>query len=102
MSKNRTNKEFLQLKSVTPEEWHKRVMQVPQKCRTEVAHMVWWDYFSQRECLDRWPHLDEFLRRPKWNSPTENELQAGLIRCGYSPKRALQRVTNKMFNKNEA
>lgn len=46
--------------------------------------------------------MDEFLRRPKWKGPTEDELQAGLIKCGYSPKRALQRVTNKMFNKNEA
>jgi hypothetical protein len=85
----------MMLKRVTPKQWFTRVNNVPKKMQTEVAHVVWWDWFSGRNVTQRWPHLDTFIKRPKWHQPTDAQIVEGLMLCGYSQAYATKRITNK-------
>ena len=83
------------LKRVSPKQWRNRVASVPKKMQTEVAHVIWWDWFSGRDVTERWPDLDTYIRQPKWNKPTDAEIVAGLMLCGYSQPYATKRIGNK-------
>ena len=80
---------------VSPATWRALVDNVPAEYQCEVAHIVWWDWFSGRLVAERWPHLDRYLKKPVWNKPTNEELVRGLMLCGYSHKHAVSRIGNK-------
>jgi hypothetical protein len=83
------------LKRMSPRQWRNRVDAVPLKMRTEVAHVIWWDWFAGRSVTERWPDLDTFIKRPKWHQPTDTEIVTGLMLCGYSQAYAIKRIGNK-------
>lgn len=93
MSKN--NIELIAKRQVSPATWKALIAKVPKNCRCEVAHIVWWDWFGGRIATERWPHLDQYLRRPVWSKPTDDEIIEGLVLCGYSEKHAISRIGNK-------
>lgn len=95
MNKPKKDREYLRLRKVKPEEWRERVLRVAKKARTEVAHIIWWDHFSQRNCTERLPHMDDFLRKPVWNKPSDKQIIAGLMACGYSEGKATRRIGSK-------
>jgi hypothetical protein len=88
----KTSGETTRLKKVAPQQWRARVTALPVKIRTEVAHVVWWDWFACRPVTERWPHLDTFIKRPKWHQPTDAQIIEGLIACGYSQAYATKRI----------
>jgi hypothetical protein len=88
----KTSGETTRLKKVAPQQWRTLVAALPVKIRTEVAHVVWWDWFAGRHVTERWPHLDTFIKRPKWHQPTDAQIIEGLILCGYSQAYASKRI----------
>lgn len=54
--------QWLSLRNLLPEEWVQRVEALPAKARPQIARMVWWDFFSERTVLERWPHFDHYLQ----------------------------------------
>ncbi len=83
---------------VSPQQWRTRVAAVPKKMQTEVAHVIWWDWFSGRDVSERWPDLDIYIKRPKWHQPTDAQVIEGLMLCGYSQRYATKRIINKTNN----
>jgi hypothetical protein len=61
--------------------------------RIQAASIIRWDYYSGREVVDGWPHLDGYLGA--WTKDiriTPADLRAALVQCGYTPKLAKERV----------
>lgn len=79
------------LKDRTPEVWLERVLQLPEVHQSPVARIVWWDYFAERTQDKRWPHLDRWL---DWDGrdARNRDLIEGLVRVGYAPIYAWERV----------
>jgi hypothetical protein len=47
---------------VTPAEWARRVNMIKSiPTRLQVASIVWWDHFSNRQANEAWPHLDALV-----------------------------------------
>ena len=82
-------------RKITPQQWLDLVMQTPESCRCEVAHIIWWDWFSGRDTVNRWDALDGFLKNPTWNKPSDRLIINALVACGYSPQHAANRIGNK-------
>jgi hypothetical protein len=101
MPKTKTSGESTRLKKVAPQQWRSRVAALPLKIRTEVAHVIWWDWFSGRNVSERWPHMDSYIRRPKWHQPTDAQIIEGLILCGYSHGFAAKRIRENSNVKNK-
>lgn len=89
------NMDLIAKKKITPQQWLDLVMKVPKSCRCEVAHIIWWDWFSSRETGQRWNALDLFLKNPTWSKPTDETLIKALMGCGYSDTHASNRIGNK-------
>jgi hypothetical protein len=87
--------ELMVKKKITPKEWLAMVMTVPKAYRCEIAHMIWWDWFSGRQTTERWSELDLFLKNPTWSKPTDAQLIKGLMLCRYSETHAANRIGNK-------
>jgi hypothetical protein len=92
MLKTKTSGETTRLKKIAPQQWRSRVAALPLKIRTEVAHVIWWDWFGGRNVTERWTHLDTFIKRPKWHQPTDAQIIEGLMLCGYSQAYASKRI----------
>ncbi len=93
MAKNKTR--LRHFRAISGEEWLRRVLTVPKKHRHHVAYIIWWDWFSIRECVDRWPHLDHFLYKTDRSEPSLPDLIKGLITCGYTEAEATLRIDKK-------
>lgn len=78
---HRACKEKKELKARSPEYWAEVVALVPAKARNAVARVVWYDYFSQQEVPERWPHLDWYL--DTFDEPPMQEFVNGLLAVGY-------------------
>lgn len=98
---------------LTPQQWAERVLQVPDEIRPQVARVVWYDWFGQRESHERWPHLDCYLKNASFGhlialrvagatreqiaeadygkSLSQSELAEQLIALGYPPNYAMKR-----------
>jgi uncharacterized protein YjeT (DUF2065 family) len=92
------------LKSREPDEWKRLIkkLTIPylpmpafgvtdEHIRTNVACIVWWDFFGGRPTTDRWPHLDIYLKRPYVWLPRAVMIE-GLVILGYPPKWAEARI----------
>ena len=82
-------------RKITPQQWLGLVMKTPKTCRCEIAHIIWWDWFSGRETANRWNALDLFLKNPVWSKPSDATLIKALMNCGYSEQHATNRIGNK-------
>lgn len=80
------------LKALNPEDWRKAIRRLPLEIRAEVARVVWWDWFSDRQHGERWPHLDEYLEPPFHFQPEMGRIVDGLVMVGYSWDRAVNRM----------
>lgn len=92
---SKLNMDLIAKRKITPREWLDRVMNVPTSARCEVAHIIWWDWFSGRLTTERWNELDLFLKNPTWSNATDRQIIKGLMQCGYAETHAINRVGNK-------
>ena len=81
------------LKRKHPLEWLADIRRLPQKVQSNIARVIWWDYFAKREVAQRWPHLDEYLKQPMVELNKAETIKY-LRRCEYSEKQAEQRITD--------
>ena len=92
--KNPERNARLRLKRRKPEVWLALLSDIePADLRIQAASIIWWDYYSGREVVDGWPHLDGYLGA--WTKDiriTPADLRAALVQCGYTPKLAKERV----------
>ncbi len=52
--------------------------------RIQAASIIWWEYYSGREVVEGWPHLDGYLGG--WTKDiriTPADLRSALVQCGY-------------------
>lgn len=91
----RLNMDLIAKRKITPHQWLDLVLKAPKTCRTEVAHIIWWDWFSGRETSKRWDTLDSFLKNPTWSKPSDEIIIKALVNCGYSHAHATNRIGNK-------
>ncbi len=86
----------------TPEEWKAAVDSITDAAvRTQVACVVWWDFFGHRPAKSPWPHLDEL--RAQWNKSIQLDssvVRDALIQVGYPAKVAHDRATGYDVNRN--
>ena len=59
--------------------------------RAHCACLIWWDWFGQRNCLERWAHLDFYVKRRFVRVSTTDTI-AGLVVCGYTLDMAITRM----------
>jgi len=93
--------ELLKLKRLrirTPEEWVERLNALPDSIREFAARLVWWDYFALRTVGERWPHLDEYIRKFTTEEAPYGPLVEALIELGYPEKTALTRADDPRSN----
>lgn len=76
-----------------PLEWLHDIRSLPKKVQTNIARIVWWDWFAAREVQDRWPHLDSYINGPMINLNREETVKH-LLECGYSEKAANGRISD--------
>lgn len=87
--------ELLKLKHLrtrTPEEWVERINALPSSIREFAARIVWWDWFAGRTVAERWPHLDEYIRKFTHAEAPYAPLVEALETLGYPEKTALTRA----------
>jgi len=63
---------------------------LPRHLQNGVARLVWWDYFADRGCTQRWKQLDWALNTH--DEPEIEEWQQALIGLGYPEAAAVRRV----------
>ena len=80
-----------ELEQLSPETWREKLMALPQKIRSAVARIIWWDFFSQRLVKNRWHHIDDLLSGP---DATGKEIRKGLEICGFNVKMSRTRVSS--------
>jgi hypothetical protein len=80
-----------ELEQLSPKDWRERIMILPEKIRSAVARIIWWDFFSQRTVKNRWNHLDDILSGP---DATGEEIREGLEICGFNRKMSHARVSS--------
>jgi hypothetical protein len=77
-----------------PKRWRNAIMRINTlKIRSQVANIVWWDFFSKRSCSKRFSELDDFIEsyNPAIHVDPDSVVRA-LKRIGYPPKLAERRV----------
>jgi hypothetical protein len=78
----------------SPEQWVRDVTRIESvKVRAQVACLVWWDFFAQRDRSNGqryWDHLDEFMDEYVDGVPAK-DIAYGLMRIGYHPYDAAAR-----------
>jgi hypothetical protein len=53
-------------------------------CASRPLPFIWWEYYSGREVVEGWPHLDGYLGG--WTKDiriTPADLRSALVQCGY-------------------
>ena len=81
------------LKSKHPLEWLADIRRLPKAVQTNIARIVWWDWFAAREVQDRWPHLDTYINAPMIDLNRQETIKY-LLECGYSEKNANGRISD--------
>jgi hypothetical protein len=79
------------LKQRSPEQWAEHIALLPKKIRTQIAKVVWWDWFGPRVVSERWDHLDQYINQPAMDLE-DHEVLEGLELLGYTEKQARQRL----------
>ena len=81
------------LKRKHPLEWLNDIRRLPKRVQSNIARIIWWDWFADREVADRWPHLDGYLKQEMVDLNKEETVKY-LLRCEYTPKEANKRITD--------
>jgi hypothetical protein len=81
------------LKQKHPLEWLADIRRLPKVVQSNIARVIWWDFFAEREVLQRWPHLDEYIRQPMIEL-NKAETVKYLRRCEYTEQQAEARITH--------
>lgn len=78
----------------TPDEWQRDIGAISDpKVRSQVACLVWWDFFATRDRDNGrkyWDHLDEFMDEYVDGVPAK-DIAYGLMQIGYHPYDAAAR-----------
>ncbi len=75
----------------SPEEWLKRIKELPSEIQPVISKLVWWQYFGDRTRANAWPHLDDIRCKPSGNIPEDDQIKA-LIKLGYTRHHASKKV----------
>ena len=86
-------KKLTELRKRTPEEWVERINALPSSIRPYAARIAWWDWFGNQSVADRWPHLDEYIRRYSTEDAPFEALATALETLGYPTKIAVTRAS---------
>jgi hypothetical protein len=81
------------LKQKHPLEWLADIRRLPKKVQSNIARIIWWDFFAEREVSQRWPHLDQYLKETMIEL-NKAETMKYLRQCGYTEQQADQRITH--------
>lgn len=81
------------LKRKHPLEWLYDIQRLPKKVQSNIARIIWWDFFAEREVINRWAHLDQYLKEPMIDL-TKEETVKYLRRCEYTEHAANERITD--------
>jgi len=79
------------LKHRTPDQWANHIELLPKSIRTQIAKIVWWDWFGPRIVSDRWDHLDKYVNQ-NCRELEDHEVLEGLELLGYTETQARQRL----------
>jgi len=79
------------MKSKSPEDWFNAIQNVESSVRNAVAKIIWWDFFGDKVCTQRWNHLDSYINSP-YEELDDNLIMEGLQVCGFTEKQAMWRV----------
>jgi hypothetical protein len=82
------------LRAITEQEWVARIEKIRGKIKSEIAKIVWFDFFSIRETSEKWYGLDKYIDTP-YLDYARAEIIKKLIQVGYSEKHANSRITKK-------
>jgi len=75
------------------QQWQDAINTLHPAAQQAVASVVWWDYFANRSVAERWPHLDQWVRKKgAFFDITYKSLYDGLIKIGYSTAQATRRL----------
>ena len=104
-NKNRTRAERKQmtdylnsLTSVTGEQWDARLSLIHESIRSEVAKVIWWDFYGYKMNLKAPRNLDEHMYTPYVDVEKKLMVDA-LVKCGYSQLHAERRIGNSFHKK---
>ncbi|CAB4136026.1 hypothetical protein UFOVP917_29 [uncultured Caudovirales phage] len=81
------------LNSKHPIVWLHEVRLLPKKVQSNIARIIWWDWFAAREVQDRWAHLDAYLSLPMIDL-NRTETIKYLRKCGYTEQAANKRISD--------
>ena len=90
---NMASKSKNPLKRKHPLEWLYDIGRLPKKVQSNIARIIWWDFFAEREVSQRWPHLDNYLTQEMVDL-TRSETIKYLRRCEYTQQQAEKRITD--------
>ena|SRR5690606_4069091 len=80
------------LKKRSPEEWCDLLKEIPKKHRSQVAKIIWWDWFGDRNVWERWPHLDRYIKPNEYVEIKDEKFVEYLLKLGYTPYMAHTRI----------
>lgn len=76
-----------------PDEWLRRIKELPSDIQPVIARVVWWSHFGSQTRENAWTQLDELRNKPmgKQEPPEVDQIKA-LIKLGYEPYKASKRI----------
>ena len=74
-----------------PEEWLKRIKELPSEIQPVIAKVVWWDHYGSQTRANAWHNLDDIRKKPSGKIPEVDQIKA-LIKLGYDPHKASRRI----------
>jgi hypothetical protein len=74
-----------------PDEWLRRINELPSDIQPVIARVVWWSWMGSQTRANVWPQLDELRRMPMGDIPDGDQIKA-LIKLGYTHHAASKRI----------
>jgi hypothetical protein len=74
-----------------PDEWLRRIKELPEEIQPVIARVVWWDYYGSKQRRNAWTNLNEMRRKPQGKIPEVDQIRA-LIKLGYTAHKASKRI----------
>lgn len=91
-ARNRESEATKRLSNRTSKEWLKLLNDIEEPgMRGTIARLVWWDFFSGRNVIDRVKDFDSLIDVPVKEYPLE-QIGLKLVAVGYTPWRANERL----------
>ena len=81
------------LKSKSQKTWIEEIELVPDnKVRCVSARIVWWDFFSTKDCNTGWDGLDKYVQAQEFPEVSIDDIVVALLSFGYSMDRIKYRL----------